>query len=125
MEPKLYPNECVKRVIAFVPKGHLHARFIIELCDQTLILHEAAVAGLVRAFASVALHPTRAAAELVSRRLSEDEKKPVFAEWQLIDTGRDEETVQREAEKIWASASIPECCTKNRDGEKQVATNPS
>ncbi len=124
MKPKLYPNECVKRVVAFVPKGHLHARFIIELCDQTLVLHEAVVAGLVRAFASVALHPTRVAVELVSRRLSEDERKSVFAEWQLIDMERDEEAVQEEAERIWANASIPECCTKNRGEERQAATRP-
>ena len=124
MEPRLYPNECVKKIIAFVPKGHLHARFIIELCDQTLVLHEAAVAGLVRAFASVALHPTRVAVELVSRRLSEDEKKPVFAEWQLIDTGRDEEAVQEEAERIWANASIPECCTKAGNEKRQETIRP-
>ena len=124
MESKLYPNECVKRVIAFVPEGHLHARFIIELCDQVLVLHEAAVAGIVRAFTSVALHPTRVAIELKSKRLSEDEKKPVFAEWQLIDTGRSEEIIRREAEEICANASIPECCTKAGDEKKQETLRP-
>ena len=113
MEPRLYPNECVKRVIAFVPRGHLHARFIIELCDQVIILHEAAVAGIVRAYASTALHPARRAVELESKRLSEDEKKPVFAEWQLLETGREEQAVLEEAEKLWRSSKMPRCCTES------------
>lgn len=112
MKPRLYPNECVKRVIAFVPKGHLHSRFIIELCDQVIILHEAAIAGIVRAYASVALHPVRRAIELKSKKLTEDEKKPVFAEWQLLDTQREEPAVLEEAERLWHNSTIPECCAK-------------
>ncbi|BEP16669.1 hypothetical protein PYJP_00210 [Pyrofollis japonicus] len=112
MTTQLYPNECVKRIVAFVPEGHLHARFMIEFCDKTIILHEATVAGLVRAFALVALHPQRRAAELTVKHLSEDEKKPVFAEWQLLETDRDEQEVLREAEEKWKQSTIPECCTK-------------
>ncbi len=103
---RLYPNECVKRVVAFIPEGHMHARFLVELCDQTIILHEAAVAGLVRAYAAVALHPSRRAVELESRRLGRGERKPGYAEWQLLETGRSEEEVLREAVKAWASARL-------------------
>ena len=102
---RLYPNESVKRIIAFIPRGHLHTRLVIELEDQTIILQEATVAAIVRAYASVAMHPTRRAVELASRRL--EERKPFYAEWQLVETGRREEEVLSEAEELLEKASRP------------------
>ncbi|ABM80139.1 hypothetical protein Hbut_0267 [Hyperthermus butylicus DSM 5456] len=105
---RLYPNECVKRVVAFIPEGHMHARLIIELCDQKIILHEAAVAGIVRAYAMVALHPTRRAVELKAQRLSKRERKLGYAEWQLVETNRPEKEVLAEAMEVWGSAELVE-----------------
>jgi len=90
---RVYPNASVRRVVAFVPPGHMHVRLVLELEDQTLVLQEATVAAIVRAYASVALHPSRRAVELVSRRLGRGERKPLFAEWQLVESGRGEEEV--------------------------------
>ncbi len=102
--PRLYPNEAVKRIIAFIPRGHLHTRLILELEDQAIILQEATVAAIVRAYASVALHPTRRATELASRRLPRGERKPLYAEHQLLETGRSEDEILDEAEKALAAA---------------------
>ncbi len=102
---RVYPNEAVRRVIAFIPGGHLHVRLVLELEDQTIILQEATVAAIVRAYASVALHPTRRAVELASRRLGRGERKPFYAEWQLLETGRSEEEVLREAEGLLEEAA--------------------
>ncbi|MEM1848209.1 MAG: hypothetical protein QXH70_03710 [Thermofilaceae archaeon] len=102
---KVYRNEEVKRVIAFIPRGHTHTRLILELNDQTLILQEATVAAIVRAYVSVAAHPTRRAVELVQARLAE--RKPKYAEHQLVESNRPEEEVLAEAEDIWRSC--PPC----------------
>ena len=99
---RVYRNEDVERIIAFIPRGHLHTRFIIELGDQTIVLQEATVAALVRAYAMVAAHPVRRAVELQGRRLQRGERKPFFADWQLLETGRPEEEVLREAEELLA-----------------------
>jgi len=81
----------------------MHARLVLELEDQVLVLQEATVAAIVRAYASVALHPTRRAVELVSRRLGRGERKPLFAEWQLVESGRGEDEVLE-----WALALLGE-----------------
>ena len=99
-----YPNDSVRRVIAFIPPGHQHLRLVIELSDQIIILHEAAVAGIVRAYIDVVTHPSRKAVELAARRLTKAERKPGYADWQLVETGRSEDEVAEEAMKIWLSA---------------------
>lgn len=94
MGVKVYRNEDVERVIAFVPPGHKHVRLLIELKDAAVVLQEATVAAIVRAYVDVVTHPTRRAVELVSRRLSE--RKEGYAEVQLVETGRGEEEVLAE-----------------------------
>ncbi|QOJ79407.1 hypothetical protein IG193_02795 [Infirmifilum lucidum] len=98
MSLRVYRNEDVKRVIAFIPPGHRHVRVLIELPDTAIVLQEAAVTGIVRAYVDVATHPVRRAVELVSRRLSE--RKTGYAESQLVESGRSEEEVIKELEKL-------------------------
>ncbi|MEM0119542.1 MAG: hypothetical protein QXJ38_04045 [Thermofilaceae archaeon] len=112
---KVYRNEEVKRVIAFIPRGHTHTRLILELNDQTLILQEATVAAIVRAYVSVVTHPTRHAVELVQAKLTE--RKPTYAEHQLVESNRPEEEVLAEAEDIWRSCSPA--------GDHQHSSRPS
>ncbi len=109
MSVRLYPNECVKRIVAFIPPGHHHARFIIEIGNDKIVLHEATVAGIVRAYAMVALHPTRRAIELEVKRLSAREKKHGFAQWQLVETSRDEAVIIEEATRLWGEATPAKC----------------
>jgi len=99
---KIYGNEDVKRIIAFIPPGHLHARMIIELRDQTIVLQEATIAGIIRAYANVALHPRRRAIELIRVKMT-GSKKPMFAEHQLVESGRSEEEVLNEACRMYYS----------------------
>ena len=49
------------------------------------MLHEAAVAAIVRAYASVALHPCRKGVVYSLKRLSSSERKHGFAEYQVIE----------------------------------------
>jgi len=118
LKVRVYPNECVKRVIAFVPRQHLHLRLIIELCDQTIVLHEATVAAIVRAFANIVLHPTRRAIELKHTELRRQERKPMYAKHQLIEIDRHEIEILEEAEKI-INEGIIACngCAEPTDAE--------
>ena len=119
MPAKLYPNSCVKRIVAGVPSGHLHMRLAIELCDQTIVLHEAAVAAIVRAYASIALHPQRRAIELRVRKLEKNERKPLFAEYQLLESESPKHAALHELEKILRDSEVVTCgCAEPADAER-------
>lgn len=102
-----YPNEYVRRVLAFIPPGHFHARFVIELCNRTIILSEATVAGIVRAYVNLVIHPGRKAVELVAKHMEPPERKRGYAEWQLLETCRGEEEILKEGVEILAKATKP------------------
>jgi len=85
---KIYKNEDVVEIIAAIPRGHYHTRFLIRFKDQEIILQEATVAALVRAYAMVAAHPTRRGV-ISSRRRSWIKKKrssdsPVYNYWKNL-----------------------------------------
>uniref|UniRef100_A0A7J3X825 Uncharacterized protein n=1 Tax=Thermofilum pendens TaxID=2269 RepID=A0A7J3X825_THEPE len=102
MKARVYRNDEVKRVVAFIPRGHAHVRLLLELEDQAIILSEATLAAVTRAYLSVLLHPLRRAVEMRLVRLPE--RKALYAEYQLLETGRGEEEVLAEAEEVWRSA---------------------
>ena len=73
-----------------VPEGHRHLRATLRLADGTsLVLQEATVANLVRAYIGVVTHPTRRGVRLSGRALSpeglEGRLKEDFAPWQLLE----------------------------------------
>ncbi len=102
-ELKIYRNTDIKRVIAFIPPGHVHTRILIETRNgEVLVFQEATIAGVIRAYVNVSLHPQRKAVELVSRTLYPHEKKHGFARTQLIESGRSEQDVLEELKNIIA-----------------------
>ena len=105
---RVYSSSGLRRVIAFIPPGHYHVRFILEFEDQVIVLQESSVAGLVRAFAGTVLHPSRRALELRVSRVGKRDRKPGYAEWQLLETGRSEEEVLREAVEIYSRGVLVE-----------------
>ncbi len=95
--------EDVERVIAFIPKGHQHVRLLLKLKGgETLILQQALLDGMLRAYVNVSLHPVRKAAELVPKELLKTEKKAGFARWQLVESGRAESEILDEADKCFS-----------------------
>lgn len=77
-------TEDVIRVVAEIPRGHLHLRTTISLSDgSSLTLQEATVAAIVRAYIAVKTDPLRERMELTGRRI--ETRKPGFAEWQLLE----------------------------------------
>ena len=106
-EVRVYPIESVRRIIAFIPPDHLHLRLILELEDQTIVLHEATVAAIVRAYIDIITHPLRRAIELERRFLDKGSgKKPFYARSQLLETDRLEEEIVNEALRILARGKV-------------------
>jgi len=97
---KIYRNEDVRRIIAFIPPGHRHIRILIEFNDQRIVLQEATIAAIVRAYIDIATHPSRKAVEMISRKMDTNERKPSYAEHQLVETNRSEEDILKEVAEI-------------------------
>lgn len=91
-ELKIYRNSDIVKIAAFIPPCHKHLRLIIVTKDQAIVLHEATVAAIARAYIDIISHPTRRAVELIQARLGE-ERKSGYAEYQLVESGRPEAKV--------------------------------
>lgn len=84
-------------------------RVILELEDQVVVLHEATVAAIARAYMDVVAHPLRRAVQL--RRAALAERKRGYAEHQLLEVDRGEDEIVEEAEKVL------EACAERVSGE--------
>jgi len=92
-------NEDVKRVLIGVPRGHKHLRVVIELSDGSkLVFQEATIANITRAYVSVITHPLRRGLELVGAKL--EKRKRGFAEYQLVESSKDEESIIDEVTEV-------------------------
>lgn len=80
---KIYRNSDVEEIVGCIPEGHEHLRLIIKLKDQTIVLQEATVAAIVRAYISIVTHPSRKLVRMKLRRI--DERKPGYADYQLLE----------------------------------------
>ena len=91
METITVGNDQVDRVLMGVPKDHAHVRTVIEIGDTRLILQEATIAGIVRAFTTLNTHPTLRGIELVQRKC--EHRKEGFAAHQLLASDKPSEDV--------------------------------
>jgi len=77
-------NEDIKEILVEIPDGHKHIRAKITLQDDTeLVLQEAAVANITRAYITVKTHPQKKSVKLKGRQLTD--KKDGYADWQLLE----------------------------------------
>lgn len=95
---KIYRNEDVKRVVAFIPRAHKHVRVAVETVDGFFIFQEATVDAIIRAYVNVVTHPTRRASELALAEL--EERKEGYARHQHLETGRAEDEILDELEEL-------------------------
>jgi hypothetical protein len=92
-------NTQVQRILLGIPCNHKHLRAVLELTDgTTLILHEATLASIVRAFLSVKLDPVQDAVEFLGTELAE--RRVGFAEYQLLMTEKTANQVKTELTTI-------------------------
>ena len=86
MSRRVLANEEIEAIEIGVPEGHRHLRTVLRLAGgEELVLQEATVANLVRAYVTVRTHPQRQGVRLVGRRLPAAGRKEGFADWQLLE----------------------------------------
>ncbi|RLF19739.1 MAG: hypothetical protein DRZ82_04780 [Thermoprotei archaeon] len=89
----------VERVLIGRPTSHKHLRVILFLKDgNIIILHEATIANIVRAFVTIKTHPIIEAIELRGTYLRQ--RKAGYAEYQLLETNRSYKDISEEIDNI-------------------------
>jgi len=83
---RILANADIAEIVLAPPRGHQHLRATIKLhSGEEIILQEATVANLVRAYVGIKTHPKRRSYRLIGRELTETETKKGFAAWQLLE----------------------------------------
>jgi len=85
-QQRILANADIAEIVLAPPPGHQHLRATIRLqSGEEIVLQEATVANLVRAYVGIKTHPQKKSCRLVGRELTEDERKDGFAVWQLVE----------------------------------------
>ncbi len=83
---RILANADIAELVLAPPQGHQHLRATIKLhSGEEIILQEATVANLVRAYVGIKTHPKRKSYRLIGCELAEAETKDGFASWQLLE----------------------------------------
>jgi hypothetical protein len=83
---RILANADIAELTLAPPPGHQHLRATITLhSGEEIILQEATVANLVRAYVGIKTHPDRKSCRLIGRKVTEAETKDGFASWQLLE----------------------------------------
>ncbi len=98
MEIKVLRNKDVKRVLLGVPQGHQHLRLLLETEGMGLVLPEATLANLMRAYIGIKTHPQRRALELALQEV--EVRKEGYARFQLLETGREDGEIEDELGRL-------------------------
>lgn len=123
MDAVLVRNDDIVRVQAFIPRGHRHVRLAVWLrCGRVIVFQHATADGIVRAFLSVSLHPVRRGVELIGGVV--DGRKPGFARYQLIESGRGEDEVVAEGTELLAGAADASVLCEEPCLEPEVGKDP-
>jgi hypothetical protein len=83
-EFKIYKNSDIKSLSMGVPAGHRHIRTSIETPDGVIVLQEATVAAIVRAYTTIKTHPVTNSIKLTGQELTDTKKG--YASFQLMET---------------------------------------
>lgn len=98
-------NRDVKRILIGVPRGHVHKRVILELTDGSrIVLHEATVENLVRAFVEVEMHPYRRAIALEGKLL--EDRKEGYSSYQLLEADLTDPEVEELISRILSGEAL-------------------
>jgi hypothetical protein len=96
---KIIKTDDVASAILAVPEGHRHLRLLLTTKDgETIVLREATVAAIARAYTAVKTHPVRRAVKMVS--VKPDELKDGYAKDQLMEVDAPDEEVAAEMTRI-------------------------
>jgi len=83
---RILANADIAEIVVAPPEGHQHLRATLTLhSGEAIVLQEATLANLVRAYVAIKTHPQRESVRLVGRELDDGERKKGFAPWQLLE----------------------------------------
>lgn len=79
-------NEDIAEITLAVPEGHRHLRARISLFSgQEIVLQEATIANLVRAYIGIKTHPVTHSCQMIGQRMDPGATKQGYATWQLLE----------------------------------------
>jgi len=99
-------NEDIEQVMIGKPKGHKHLRICLKLKDKTIILQEAAIANILRAYITIKTHPTVKALILERKIMSPESVKEGYAKHQLLEVQKNEEEIEEEINRLLKTARL-------------------
>jgi hypothetical protein len=103
---RIIKNEDISSALLAVPSGHRHLRLAITTNDgDTIVLQEATVAAIVRAYTAIKTHPVRKAVKLVP--VAPEGLKEGYARHQLLEADISDEDIVAEITKMTAGPSQP------------------
>ena len=83
---RILTNADIAEITIAPPLGHLHLRTTIKLrSGEEIVLQEATVANLVRAYIGIKTHPQKTSCRIIGQELTKEEMKKGFAPWQLLE----------------------------------------
>ena len=93
-------NEDIVSALLAVPEGHRHLRLALTTKDgDRIILQEAAVAAVVRAYVALKTHPVKQTVKMVS--MTPEGLKKGYAKDQLIEVESEDAEVVRELTEMF------------------------
>lgn len=96
---RLVKNEDIASALLAVPTGHRHLRLALTTTEgETIVLQEATVAAIARAYTSIKTHPVKKAVKLVS--VEPEGLKKGYATHQLLEADIRDEDVVAEITKL-------------------------
>jgi hypothetical protein len=97
-------NNDIETAILAVPQGHQHLRLALtDRAGETIILQEATVAAIVRAYTTIKTHPVKNAVKLVSVKPAGLKKG--YAEDQLVEVVEEEKQIIAKLSELLDAAS--------------------
>jgi hypothetical protein len=96
---KIIKNEDIASAILAVPEGHRHLRLLLTTKDgETVVLQEATIAAIARAYTAVKTHPVKRAVKMVS--VKPDGLKDGYAKDQLMEVDAPDDEVAAEMTRL-------------------------
>ena len=99
-------NEDIEQVLIGTPKGHKHLRVCVKLKEKTIILQEATIANISRAYITIKTHPAVKALQLEGKVIPAEKAKEGYAKHQLLEIQRKEEEIEEEISKLLETAQL-------------------
>lgn len=95
-------NRDIQQILMGTPSGHRHLRAILQTREGLILLNEATLANLVRAYITLKTHPELHVLKLKGLEL--EDRKPDFDRYQLLESHEAPDALQQELDQLFHRA---------------------